>query len=566
MAEDAPDAVAIGIAHAFAPAFRCAREGRMNARETRVRGSKIQRIRRYWRGKVEKHLCDRGLVSERAWKAMFVQLASDVAFAAAEIGRIGEATEDVGFDPREPLVWAWCVLDTMPGDHDQRYQRLRERTASGTGIEDRADTIRQHGYAMAGLPSAIELQVPWLAALARALDDELAALQYWPEDVSEWCEDDWRPPGYECFVVPVRREHRLADGRPVQRRGLLHHAVMPSRVGSLRVELHLHPDAPNRELEVDPENWVFGCATFPGMTVVPLETAGDGFLLTAAPLSDEAAVVANQVAGARTAEADVAIWPELTMPPDRLTLITELLSADPLAGGRIPLVVAGSWHVTRPPDEPGVADADVDANATVTTEAEADVRSDAEESVADDPEGFGDAECSESSESSEGSEGSEGDAEADRHVNRSHVMLGHGEPFLTYDKRRRFPYQHLTEDIRTGRSLPVIVMENRLVGIAICRDNCDDNAKEGYGALPLDLLIVPSMGAESTVMAHQRHAQGQRSRQGTVTVVVQQGLAVDGSPPPPGPQAYSFVWPDSDGRPASPQAEAFRTLNKETGA
>jgi hypothetical protein len=370
---------------------------------------------------------------------------------------------------------------------------------------------------MAGLPSALNLQVPWLAALARVLDDELAALQYWPDDVTTWAEDDWRPPGYGCFVIPVRREHRLADGRPVQRRGLLHHAVVPSRVGSLRVDLHLHPDAARHDADMDPASWVFGAATFPGMTVVPVETGGEGFRLADAPLAgDEEAIIASQVTAAVETRTDIAIWPELTMPTRRLELLVAQLATTPLAGGRIPLVVAGSWHVVPPPSEGG---------GEVHSEVPA-------------------------------------DAEAGRHVNRSEVMLGHGEPLLAYDKRRRFPFGELTEDIRAGRTLPVIVMEDCLVGIAICRDNCDDSAREGYWVLPLDLVIVPSMGAGSTLDAHERHAVSQRSRQGTVTVVVQQNPAVEGEPRPTGPPAFSFLRPIEGTKPFSGQAEAFRTLNQ----
>jgi predicted amidohydrolase len=485
----------------------------MKARESRDRRKRIERIRKRWRGRVATNLCDRGLVTEQVWKKMFLQLVEDVSFAQGEIGRIGDPTDDIGFDPREPLVWTWCVLDTMPNDQDQRYQALRERAADGTGIEDRADAMRQRGYAITGLPTALALQVPWLASLARVLDDDLAGLQYWPEDVVDWTPADWRPPGYGCFVVPVRREHRLADGRPVQRRGLLYHAVVPERIGSLRVELHLHPDAAVRDVGADPADWVFGSATFPGMTVVPVETGGDGFRLADAPLAgDEAAVVAAQVDAAREAGTDVMVWPELTMPTRRLDLLMARLAAAPLAGGRIPLVVAGSWHVVRTPVE-------------------------------------------------DGGEADSGDG-PDRHVNRSEVMLGHGEPLLSYDKRRRYPYAGLTEDIGAGRTLPVVVMEDCLVGIAICRDNCDDNAKETYRDLPIDLVIVPSMGAGSTVEAHERHAKGQRSRQGTVTVVVQQNLAVDGEPALAGPPAFSFVRPEEGGRPGLGQAEAFRTLDR----
>jgi hypothetical protein len=74
------------------------------------------------------------------------------------------------------------------------------------------------------------------------------------------------------------------------------------------------------------------------------------------------------------------------------------------------------------------------------------------------------------------------------------------------------------------------------------------------------------MGAGSTVDAHERHAKGQRSRQGTVTVVVQQNLAVLGSPPPPVPAAYSFIRPCEGDEMPLYQTDPFRTLGKETGA
>jgi predicted amidohydrolase len=483
---------------------------------------RIERIRNFWRGRVETHLCDRALLSAASWKTLFLKLVNDVALVRSEIGRAGDPPEDVGFDAREPLVWVWCVLETMPNSEQQHYQHLREHAADGSGIEDRADLLRQRGYAMAELKTAIAAQVPWLAALARALDDDLAALQYWPEDVTQWSPDDWRPPGYGCFVVPVRRDFRLGNGRPAQRRAFRNHAVIPDRIGSLAVSLYLHPDAALEDVDVDPTGWTFGSAIFPDLAVVPVALTGDTFRLVEARIAgDEQSIVHDQIAQAREAGCDVLVWPELTIPEERLVLLKKSLSEAPLLGHRIPLVVAGSWHVRAE----GVSDV---------------LERKPREDWKDEP----------------------GAAEA-LFVNRSEVLLGDGEALLSYDKRRRFPFGELDEGIETGAALPVIVMEDRLIGVAICRDNCDDNARETYRDLPLDLVLVPSMGAESTVEAHERHAKAQRSRQGTLTLVVQQNLAIEGQARPAGPPAFSFIRPQEvklGDRPNPGQDEPFRTL------
>lgn len=435
--------------------------------------------RAYWSGKVTSHLCDRAVPGEQEWLAMFGQLVADIASFSAAIERIGEPTGTVGLDPREPLVWAWCVLDSMPNDQEQRYQKLREKDADGSGIVDRAPRLRHRGYVMEGDGTDRDVQVAWLAALARVLDDDLAALEYWPEDVTAWQPDDWLVPGYSCSMVPVKREHRLSEGRPAQRRALLYHAVIPTRIGSLEVKLWLHPDANPDPSRKDPTDWSFGAAVFPVLTVEPHQTSRDGFRLARAETgTSDVALLGQQLSEAGQSGCDVLVWPELAMPDPRLRVLKQLLAASPLDRRRIPLVVGGSWHVES---TPGI------------------------------------------------------------YVNRSEVMLGDGETLMTYDKRRRFPWKGLTEDIEVGGSLPIIVMEDRLIGIAICRDYCDDIARSSYGELPVDLVIVPSMGESSTVDAHERHAVAQRSRQGTVTFVVQQNPTPAGGPLPASPPGFSFV-------------------------
>jgi len=503
-----------------------------------VQEEAVEQVRAYWRGRVDAYLCNRSLVTEADWTAMFLRLVADVALLRARIGRIGNPMEDVGFDPREPLVWTWCVLESMPNARAVAYEALRERSADGTGIEDRAEALRHRGYTMAGPSIAVGLQVPWLAALARVLDDDLAALQYWPDDISAWKSDDWRPPGYGCFVVPVRRAFRVADGRPAQRRGLVQHAVIPERIGSLAVDLRLHPDAAPDDEGADPARWVYGAASFPDMTVVPILLDSERFRIAEALFpGDEEELLARQVSEARTASTDVLVWPELTMPNGRLECLRAALAGSPLLGRRIPIVVAGSWHVWTA--------ADMLVNPSSGQQADA---ADRAVRPQDDAALVGGSTA-----------GIEPATMA--YVNRSTVMLGDGERLLSCDKRRPFPYKGRTEDIRPGNTLPVIVMEDRLIGVAICRDNCDDNATECYRHLPLDLIVVPSMGAESTVEAHERHAKAQRSRQGTVTLVVQQRLAIHGEPRPTGASAFSFVRPEEDvTRPALEQDVPFRTL------
>lgn len=449
------------------------------------------------------HLCRRALTTQKQWTDMFLSLVDHIALVQSQLARIGDPIEAVGFDPREPLIWVWCVLDTMPNAQDQRYQALRETAADDTGIAARADALRHRGYAMPGLKTALDLQITWLAALARALDEDLSDLNYWPDDITEWTQAAWQPPGYNCYVVPVRRGHRLGDGRPAQRRAFRYHAVIPQYIGTMQVQLSLHPDASRNEASEDPARWVLGAATFPGLSVVPKETSTH-FRLTAAPVEgDEEELLAGQIDDAKGAGCDVLAWPELTMPPERLALLLAKLGQAPLDGQRIPLVIAGSWHVAATVNEGKVAD---------------------------------------------------------HYANRAEVMLGDGQPIFSYDKRRLFPWNNLYEDIRPGNSLPVVVMEDRLVGVAICRDNCDDIDKESYKDLPMDMVIVPSMGGQSTVEAQERHAMAQRSRQGTVTLVVQQNPPIAGEPGPEGPFAYSFVRPVEGERYEIAQTTAFRVL------
>ena len=453
----------------------------------------MRQIRRYWQMKTKQILCEKRRLSATAWQNLFGHLVKDIRRIAACLPRIAEVGLPDGLDPREPLIWAWCVLHAMPDDVEQRYRALRETSADLSGIEDRVDQLREDGYLMEGLPTAISLQIPWLAVLARTLDADLSGVDYWPEDIDEWEPVQWQPEGYECYVVPVTRSFRLGDGRQAQRRALRYHAILPVRTGSVAVRLTLHPDLAKDDEARDPIEWAYGAAIFPGLDVVPDVRPDSTFILIDAPLQEAETVLARQISQALDHSCDILAWPELTMPLDRLQSLKDILGADPLAPGRIPLIVAGSWH-----------------------------------------EGVGDGEF----------------------VNRCHLLRARGETLATYDKRRQFPWRGNTEGIRPGNELRILVMEDCLVGIAICRDLCDDLAREGYADLSTDLVLVPSMGDPETTDAHSRHCKSLRSLQGTVAVVVQQNPFADPAEPP----GASFMAPPTPTRSAAAQRSEFRAL------
>ena len=184
------------------------------------------------------------------------------------------------------------------------------------------------------------------------------------------------------------------------------------------------------------------------------------------------------------------------MPPARQAAVRAQLKADPLGDPRrIPIVVLGSWHV-----------------------------------------------------------------EEDGHFfNRAEAVTGRGKALASCDKRRKFAFAQRYEAIAPAQRVTVIVMEDRLVAVAICLDFCDDTADEVYRHLGADLVIVPSMGDLKTVEAHQRHAKQLQSQQGSVSLVVQQHPSLPGQADAAAPDGYSFTV-DAPRTASVEQRTPFRSL------
>jgi predicted amidohydrolase len=456
---------------------------------------RLTKTRLAWQRFATEVIVERRRLGKKAWKSQFDRLRRDVVRYRDALDRIGAGSDETRVDPRELLVWAWCVLMAMPENSAQLYAAIREGPGENAlgGLMTR---LRRRGYAFEGLDTSPEMQIRWLASLVRAVDADLTGINYWEATDGRVRTDSWQVPGYPVFIIPVERPYRLEDGKERERRSTRYHALVPAALGDLAVDLILHPEV-TRGSSRPP--WIYGAATFPEMTIAIEDVGSDGFIVSAAAAPDSSATLEEQVREAVLGGCDVLLWPELTIDEERLAAIRRLLADDPLARqSRVPLIVPGSWHVR----------------------------------------------------------------EGDGWVNRSLLLASRGQCLGTYDKRRQFPFAGKREAIVPGQKLPIVVMQDRLVGLAICRDFCDDCAHDVYADLGVDLVLVPSMGEASSVKAHERSCKALQSQQGAVSFVVQQTPVLTGNSLPSGEaRAYSFARPSAAKPLPAEQFTKFRHLS-----
>jgi predicted amidohydrolase len=159
----------------------------------------------------------------------------------------------------------------------------------------------------------------------------------------------------------------------------------------------------------------------------------------------------------------VAVWPELTMTPESRQALSDQMAMEAMRHGSehpLRLVVAGSWH--EPQEDGGVS-------------------------------------------------------------NVCHILGRTGDELCAYAKFAAFHDEEWGEEaIARGDELPIVVMRDLVVGFAICKDFCDRAVASPFADLPVDLMLVPSMGGASTMGGHLTNAEDLRLRTGTLVFVVQQ--------------------------------------------
>ena len=366
---------------------------------------------------------------------------------------------------RDALALVYAAIAATPEPILQDYAQFTEK-ALNEDIVQRAGEVEKGAIevALGGDQNAIFLDA---SRLLRAIEQSAVECSHFIEsDRGEDLEDAWRTSDGKFYVIPRMTALAGIHGKPFLRRALLHYRILPTEVGGFAVRLHrslLAADAHWSNKDGDTSERSFGAALFPGLCAELSPVAPDGFTVTGLTGCDAIACIDIHLAEARTGECCAVVWGELTMPEVNLGHLRAALNATALDGcGPLRYLVAGSWH----------------------SEIDGVMR------------------------------------------NACHVLDGYGEPIFTTYKWAKFEVEKKWEAIAPGEEIHVLIGEDELAVVAICRDFLQATTDLPYCKLDIDVALVPSMilniGEQKTMDAHKATANQMRVRYGTRTLVVAQ--------------------------------------------
>jgi len=176
-------------------------------------------------------------------------------------------------------------------------------------------------------------------------------------------------------------------------------------------------------------------------------------------------IIRGQIARALKEGCSAVVWPELTMPLAQQEALTDALHSEDEGACALQWVMAGSWHVGN-----------------------------------------------------------------EQFENVALIFDRYGAHVLKH--RKSLPYrdaEHGREGLKGSFVIPVMITDEHLIAFAICKDFCEAADYTPYPDLDVDLIVVSSMGEESTIVAHQTVAY-QAAVRGKRTFVVQQQGKTDVAP------------------------------------
>jgi hypothetical protein len=237
-----------------------------------------------------------------------------------------------------------ALLHETPPNLLQTFDELDE-----IGLQARARQLMCHMGARERCTAATpaDQALSRCAAMLRALDELLLESA---EHVADEAPECWLTDDGMHHVIPtpraVMREGGPRNNQSFGRRGLLHHRVIPTRIGDVDIVVDVHPDL--TEPGGEGARRVIGCGIFPGFSLAYNEVGDTGFIVTAVDCEGGVkAAIDRHFARAREDGCDTLVWPELTVHPDIVDELRRALSDTPLRTTTPPIVVAGSWHVAR---------------------------------------------------------------------------------------------------------------------------------------------------------------------------------------------------------------------------
>lgn len=272
----------------------------------------------------------------------------------------------------------------------------------------------------------------------------------------------WKDSRGSNYVIPTRRP-RILDGAAGEgfRQGYNKRGTVHHRVVPAEVDGLPVKILTSKTLEASVERRPISG----GAAVFPeleLDCAKEGtrFLATAVRCEDLEAKILDHVE--HLPQCHFVVWPELTIDDASLSVIIEAFRQRSLKGEIVPaMVLAGSWHR---PDEQG------------------------------------------------------------RMRNRAPILDGAGRRFGWFSKFARFADKEVGyEAVESGEEFVVVVTEDCIAAVCICKD-FSDLQNNPWAHLPVDVVLVASMGEAKTMDGHLVRAADLSKGHGRRTFVVQQGL------------------------------------------
>ncbi|WP_420607344.1 hypothetical protein [Novosphingopyxis sp.] len=363
---------------------------------------------------------------------------------------------------RDFLAEADRLMRSAPRDQRAAYQELREADIQSSA-EIHAKEVENHGMHWPNGKYQQNRVLLDLAIQIRTLDELLRDYSASVHALRRSPEAHWMDQAGLSYVIPTRRPRvpEMAKGDG-DRAGYDKRGTLHHRVISTTIEgLSVKLHVPRTlRAMTAPAPLVGGGAAFPDLALDYADREGR-FEVTGVRCKKMDELVKEQVAA--VAACDFAVWPELTVDDDLLALIRQALKHEGLRRDTgHGLIVAGSWHRV---DEDGVR------------------------------------------------------------RNRAPVLDALGRCICWFSKIAIYGERDAGfEDATGGEEIVVLVFEDFIASVCICKDFSDLQERNVWAMLPVDVVLVASMGDAKTMDGHLIRAtelsKGHRRR----AFVVQQGL------------------------------------------